>query len=163
RLADGLRLSGSRPRPPPPGARRRGSGRRRAPRGAPRRLGEPRVRARGRLVGARGHGRPGRGGGGAPRPRDPGARGSRPAARGRARARRLAIDPRGRVPAPSHAFAAWLGRRLEAPGPTALLVGGAAGLPPALAAGADERLSLGPLTLPHQLARVVLAEPLYRA
>jgi len=45
----------------------------------------------------------------------------------------------------------------------ALLVGGPDGLAPALKAGADETLRLSDLTLPHALARVLLAEALYRA
>lgn len=43
------------------------------------------------------------------------------------------------------------------------VLGGAAGLAPEVLARADERLSLGPMTLPHQLARVVLLEQVYRA
>ena len=45
----------------------------------------------------------------------------------------------------------------------AFVVGGAAGLHGDVLARAHERISLGPLTLPHQLARVVLLEQLYRA
>lgn len=60
-----------------------------------------------------------------------------------------------------------LARRVEAwreqPRPVALLVGGAAGLDPALEDGAAWRWSLGRLTLPHELARVVVLEQLYRA
>ena len=41
-----------------------------------------------------------------------------------------------------------------------LVIGGAYGLE---LPEADHRLSLGPLTMPHQLARVVLLEQLYRA
>lgn len=75
----------------------------------------------------------------------------------------VAMDVTGRAPAGSEALAAWLGRRLEDSRPTTFLIGGAIGLDPALVAAAQERMSLGPLTLPHQLARVVLAEQVYRA
>ncbi|QFT84717.1 Ribosomal RNA large subunit methyltransferase H [Halomonas sp. THAF12] len=44
-----------------------------------------------------------------------------------------------------------------------LLVGGPDGLDPALSASADQRWSLSPLTLPHPLVRILLAEQLYRA
>lgn len=76
---------------------------------------------------------------------------------------RVALSPQARPPASSAAFAGWLGRRMEQPRPTAFMVGGALGLPPGLVEEAEERISLGPLTMPHQLARVVLAEQLYRA
>jgi 23S rRNA (pseudouridine1915-N3)-methyltransferase len=45
----------------------------------------------------------------------------------------------------------------------ALLVGGPEGLAPGCLARAEDRWSLSPLTLPHPLVRVVLAEQLYRA
>ncbi|WP_017430150.1 23S rRNA (pseudouridine(1915)-N(3))-methyltransferase RlmH [Vreelandella jeotgali] len=44
-----------------------------------------------------------------------------------------------------------------------LLVGGPDGLAPELSAAAHSRWSLSPLTLPHPLVRVMLAEQLYRA
>ena len=47
--------------------------------------------------------------------------------------------------------------------PVALVIGGADGIDPALKAQADETLRLSSLTLPHALARVLLAEQLYRA
>ena len=47
--------------------------------------------------------------------------------------------------------------------PVALVLGGSHGLSPALLGRADDRWSLGPLTLPHELARVVVLEQLYRA
>lgn len=45
----------------------------------------------------------------------------------------------------------------------AFVVGGAHGLAPAVLEGADHRLALSPMTLPHELARLVLTEQIYRA
>jgi 23S rRNA (pseudouridine1915-N3)-methyltransferase len=80
-----------------------------------------------------------------------------------ARARTVALDPAGRMPASSEAFAEWLRRRVDEGRPVAFIVGGALGIDAALLGECDERISLGPLTMPHQLARVVLTEQVYRA
>lgn len=45
----------------------------------------------------------------------------------------------------------------------AFVIGGSHGLAPEVLQRAGERLSLGPMTLPHNLARVVLLEQVYRA
>jgi 23S rRNA (pseudouridine1915-N3)-methyltransferase len=45
----------------------------------------------------------------------------------------------------------------------AFVLGGPLGLSPEVIGRADERLSFGPVTLPHALARVVVLEQLYRA
>ena len=45
----------------------------------------------------------------------------------------------------------------------AFLIGGAYGLSESILESADWRLSLSPLTLPHELARLVLMEQVYRA
>jgi 23S rRNA (pseudouridine1915-N3)-methyltransferase len=60
-------------------------------------------------------------------------------------------------------FARWLQAARERAKDFAFVVGGAFGLPEALLARARSRLSLAPWTLPHELARLVLAEQLYRA
>jgi 23S rRNA (pseudouridine1915-N3)-methyltransferase len=60
----------------------------------------------------------------------------------------------------SIAFSRWVQARREAAIDVCFVIGGAFGLE---LPDADHRLSLGPLTMPHQLARVVLLEQLYRA
>lgn len=45
----------------------------------------------------------------------------------------------------------------------AFIIGGSDGVTDAVAARATERMSFGPITLPHNLARIVLLEQIYRA
>lgn len=78
------------------------------------------------------------------------------------RCRRVALDERGET-LDTRALADRLGQWQALGDDVAFLIGGPDGLDPALKAGADERLRLSALTLPHGLARVVLAEALYRA
>jgi 23S rRNA (pseudouridine1915-N3)-methyltransferase len=87
-------------------------------------------------------------------------------------ARLLARRPAGaRLVALARTGAAWssleLSRRLGAwqrdGRAVALAIGGSHGLGRDLLDLADDRWSLGPLTLPHELARVVVLEQLYRA
>ena len=59
----------------------------------------------------------------------------------------------------SVAFSDWLEERRQNGRDVCFVIGG----PKGLELEADMRLSLGPMTLPHQLARVVLLEQLYRA
>lgn len=74
-----------------------------------------------------------------------------------------ALDERG-VEVTSMELAQRLQReRLSGAPGLALLIGGADGLPREALDGADLRLSLSRLTLPHRLARVVALEQLYRA
>jgi 23S rRNA (pseudouridine1915-N3)-methyltransferase len=56
-------------------------------------------------------------------------------------------------------FSRWLEERRRNGRDLCFVIGG----PRGLELEADARLSLGPMTLPHQLARVVLLEQLYRA
>lgn len=79
-----------------------------------------------------------------------------------ARARLVALDRRGAAWA-SEDLAKHLERWLHEARGCCLVLGGDAGLDPALVSRAEFRWSLGPLTLPHQLARVVVAEQWYRA
>lgn len=75
----------------------------------------------------------------------------------------VALDGGGRSQS-SAAFAAELGRRLEEhPHPIAFVVGSDLGLDPEVLAAARQTLSLGPMVLGHELARLVLYEQLYRA
>ena len=75
----------------------------------------------------------------------------------------ILLDSRGKLFS-SEDFAAWIGRQRDG-GTQHLIfaVGPADGWSAAARERADLLLSFGPMTFPHELARVMLAEQLYRA
>lgn len=79
-----------------------------------------------------------------------------------ARARVIALDVRGKAWSTEQLatnLENWMGEGRD----VGFMIGGPDGISPEVMARADQRWSLGPLTLPHPLVRVVLAEQLYRA
>jgi len=69
------------------------------------------------------------------------------------------LDSRGRT-FTSEGFSTFVEERRRSGRDLCFVIGGPRGLD---LGGVDMRLSLGPITLPHQLARVVLLEQLFRA
>jgi 23S rRNA (pseudouridine1915-N3)-methyltransferase len=74
----------------------------------------------------------------------------------------VALDRGGRALS-SKAWASWLSERRIDARDLCFLIGGPEGLSARTMGLAGERLSLGPQTMAHQLARVVLLEQLFRA
>lgn len=75
---------------------------------------------------------------------------------------RVLLDPSGRL-LDSAEFARMVEKAATESRDIVFVIGGADGAPEQWRKQADFLLSLSPLTLPHELARVVLAEQLYRA
>ena len=76
--------------------------------------------------------------------------------------RMVALDEHGRQIS-TRDLAELLARWLQEGKETVLVIGGADGLAPELLARAEAKLALSRLTLPHALARVLVAEQVYRA
>lgn len=75
----------------------------------------------------------------------------------------VALDRKGKMRS-SLEMADWLRRlREEWPHPVAFVIGSDLGLADSVRKSARECLSFGPLTLPHELARLVLFEQVYRS
>ncbi|MCW2956467.1 MAG: rlmH [Thermoleophilia bacterium] len=70
----------------------------------------------------------------------------------------VALDPRGDQCTTEQLTERWLGAAH-----LVLLIGGTLGLTDELRRRADARIAFGKVTLPHQLARIVTTEQLYRA
>jgi 23S rRNA (pseudouridine1915-N3)-methyltransferase len=77
-------------------------------------------------------------------------------------ARRILLDPAGRA-MDSAGFIAIVEKAEMEGRDLVFVIGGADGLPPAWRPKADLLLSLSPMTFPHELARAMLAEQIYRA
>ncbi|MBL8603128.1 MAG: 23S rRNA (pseudouridine(1915)-N(3))-methyltransferase RlmH [Myxococcales bacterium] len=78
------------------------------------------------------------------------------------RAEVVALEVRGERLS-SEGFAEKLDTFLQRSAVPVFVIGGAEGLPQGFSQAARWRVSLGPMTLPHRLARLIVAEQLYRA
>ena len=76
--------------------------------------------------------------------------------------RKIALTPGGKLMG-SPELASYLRKQVEVYSRIAFLIGGPIGFDGLVIASCDEQLSLSPLTFPHELARVILLEQLYRA
>ena len=74
----------------------------------------------------------------------------------------VALDERGRTLS-THELAQRLAGWMQTGRDVAFVIGGADGLDPQIKQSAQLMLALSAMTLPHQLARILLAEQLYRA
>ena len=75
----------------------------------------------------------------------------------------VVLDERGQL-FDSLKFASWVERlTIDSPYGVSFVVGGDVGFDETVRARADKLLALSPMTLPHQLARVILLEQIYRA
>ncbi|HEV8037309.1 MAG TPA: 23S rRNA (pseudouridine(1915)-N(3))-methyltransferase RlmH [Bryobacteraceae bacterium] len=77
-------------------------------------------------------------------------------------AKKILLDPAGK-PQDSAQFTKLIAKAEQESRDVLFIIGGADGLPAAWRDRADLLLSLSGLTFPHELARVILAEQLYRA
>ena len=73
-------------------------------------------------------------------------------------AAKILLDPRGRS-----LDSAGLIAQIQKMHDVVFIIGGSDGLPPEWRGRADLLLALSPMTMPHELARVILAEQIYRA
>ncbi len=76
--------------------------------------------------------------------------------------RTFAFTPTGKL-MDSRQFASFVRKQIDVYQKLALLIGGPLGFSQEALASCDGQLSLSPLTFPHELARVVVLEQLYRA
>lgn len=76
---------------------------------------------------------------------------------------KVALDREGRVMS-SEDLALWFERAMfDSVGLVSFIIGGPHGLAVSALADSDQAISLGAMTLPHQMARLVLVEQIYRA
>ncbi len=73
-------------------------------------------------------------------------------------AAKILLDPQGRA-----LDSAGLIVQIQKMHDVVFIIGGSDGLPPEWRSRADLLLALSPMTMPHELARVILAEQIYRA